>query len=400
MMLQKIIKSHTVMCILAVLLSIGFCQIGLAAETPTVRIGSAEGSVSDTVSVSINIANASVIGAMDIGLTYDASILKATNVVNGAMIESLSDALWSYNISSGRTIISFATYPDAINNDGELFIVTFDVVGGNTGDNSTLVTEVEAYTMDASPQPVAVDTEDGAVVVIAKRSGGSSSGSSSSSGGGGGGSSGETYENIEVKDVVREYTIKDEETLYEFKEESNAIETIKFTPLKNAGGILATVEVLKDTSALMGSAPQGMVYQNMNIWVGKTGFATSDNIADVKVEFKVEKSWIEDNDIVVSTIRLCRHHDDVWNPLPTKKNGEDDKYIYFESETPGFSPFAITGGKVDVSPEKESIVTEPTAVVEESPIQPPDEDKPGLPGFSLFAGVSVLLIAVQILREK
>ncbi len=398
-MLQKIIKLHTVMCILAVLLSIGFCQIGLAAETPTVHIGSAEGSVSDTVGVSINIVNASVIGAMDIGLTYDAGILEATNVASGAMIESLSDALWSYNISSGRTIISFATYPDAINNDGELFIVTFDVVGGNTGDNSTLVTEVEAHTMNASPQPVAVDTEDGIVFVITKRSG--SSGSSSGGGGGGSsGSSGETYENIEVKDVVREYTIKDEETLYEFKEESNAIDTIKFTPLKNAGGILATVEVLKGTSALMGSAPPGMVYQNMNIWVGKAGFATSDNIADVKVEFKVEKSWIEDNDIVVSTIRLCRHHDDVWNPLPTKKNEEDDKYIYFESETPGFSPFAITGEKVDVSPEKESIVTEPTAVVEESPIQPPDEEKPGLPGFSLFAGVSVLLIAVQILREK
>jgi len=57
-------KSLTVICILAVLLLIGFCQIGLAAETPTVRIGSAEGSVSDTVDISINIVNASIIGAI------------------------------------------------------------------------------------------------------------------------------------------------------------------------------------------------------------------------------------------------------------------------------------------------------------------------------------------------
>ena len=64
-MLQKIIKSLTVIFILAVLFSIGFCQIGLAAEMPIVRIGSGDGSVSDTVSVSINIANAPVIGAMD-----------------------------------------------------------------------------------------------------------------------------------------------------------------------------------------------------------------------------------------------------------------------------------------------------------------------------------------------
>ena len=73
-------------------------------------------------------------------MTYDASILNAMNVVNGAMIGSLPDALWSYNISSGRINISFATYPDTIHDDGEMFIVTFDVVGGNTGDNSTLVT--------------------------------------------------------------------------------------------------------------------------------------------------------------------------------------------------------------------------------------------------------------------
>ena len=61
-MLQTIIKLHSEMCILAVLLSTGFCQIGLAAGTHTLRIGSAESSVSDTVGVSINIVNASVIG--------------------------------------------------------------------------------------------------------------------------------------------------------------------------------------------------------------------------------------------------------------------------------------------------------------------------------------------------
>jgi len=84
-MLQKIIKLHTKICISAVLLPIGFFQIGLAAGTPTVCIGSAEGSVIDTVDISIDIVNPSVIGAMDIGLTYDASILKATNVASGAI---------------------------------------------------------------------------------------------------------------------------------------------------------------------------------------------------------------------------------------------------------------------------------------------------------------------------
>jgi hypothetical protein len=75
-MSHNIIKPRSVIFVLAVLLSIGFCQIGLAAETPTVRIGSAEGNVSDTVDISINIVNESVIGAMDIGLTYNVNMVR------------------------------------------------------------------------------------------------------------------------------------------------------------------------------------------------------------------------------------------------------------------------------------------------------------------------------------
>jgi PGF-pre-PGF domain-containing protein len=185
---------------------------------------------------------------------------------------------------------------------------------------------------------------------------------SSGGGSGGSGSSGEKYENIEIKDVVRKQIVIDKEITYEFKEESNAIDTITFTALQNAGEILATIEVLKDTSSLVKTAPSGRVYQNMNIWVGKFGFATSNNIADAKIGFKVEKSWIEENDIVVSMIRLCRYYDDVWNPLPTKKIGEDDKYIYFEAKTPGFSPFSIIG-----STEEEVAVQSPAASLMSSP---------------------------------
>jgi hypothetical protein len=81
------------------------------------------------------------------------------------MIESLSEPQVAYHISSGRINISFATYPDAIDGDGELFIVTFDVVGGDAGDNTTTVLEVDAHTTDDPPQPVEVETENGVVTV-------------------------------------------------------------------------------------------------------------------------------------------------------------------------------------------------------------------------------------------
>ena len=85
-------------------------------------------------------------------MTCDTTILKSMNVANGSTIESLPDALWSYNISSGRINIGFATYPDTINDDGELFIVTFDasavnVTGVDSGSIGSTTVQLESWTL-------------------------------------------------------------------------------------------------------------------------------------------------------------------------------------------------------------------------------------------------------------
>jgi hypothetical protein len=54
-MSHNIIKSSTVIFVLAVLLSFGFCQIALAAETPTVQLESWTLVDSDTVRVLFNL---------------------------------------------------------------------------------------------------------------------------------------------------------------------------------------------------------------------------------------------------------------------------------------------------------------------------------------------------------
>jgi hypothetical protein len=97
-------------------------------------------------------------------VAYNASILNATDVANGSMIESLPAPLVAYHISYVDINISFITL-EAINGDGELFIVTFDVVGGDAGDSSILAIEAEAYTNDTPPQPVDVVTKNGVVNV-------------------------------------------------------------------------------------------------------------------------------------------------------------------------------------------------------------------------------------------
>jgi PGF-pre-PGF domain-containing protein len=193
--------------------------------------------------------------------------------------------------------------------------------------------------------------------------------SSSGGGSGGGGNTGEAYENIQKKEVVSQFINKGGVS-YEFKEDVNDIDFINFKSLKNSGQISVTIEVLMDRSAMVDEDPEGKVYRHMNIWVGKAGFATEQNIADPVIGFRVNKSWTNDGNINESTIILNRYHDGEWNRLTTTKVSEDQGYLYFEAKTPGFSPFAITGVENEVP-----IVKEEAAILTSSTIE--DENSTG-----------------------
>ncbi len=119
-------------------------------------------------------------------------------------------------------------------------------------------------------------------------------------------------------------------------------------------------------------------------------------MADTTVSFTVEKSWVTDNNIDETTISLYRYSDNNWGKLVTRKVTEDSNSLYFEAETSGFSPFAVTGKKTMGEPGGEGII-EPTVTADKTPT--PTETK-GIPGLSLFAGLSILLMAVQLLRRK
>jgi len=214
-------------------------------------------------------------------------------------------------------------------------------------------------------------------------------------GGGGGGSTGEEYENIEFKDVSRVYISADTDVSFTFNETGNDIGYIDYRALTSQGYISATIEVLKDTSALVKQAPAGIVYKNMNIWVGTYGYATEYNIENPVIGFKVQRSWIQDNHIDADSIKLNRYSEDVWTALPTTRIDEDATYLYFESQTPGFSPFAITGQKkILVSPAvAETEAPTPTdAVTTPTEVETPLEPTPWW-SYLLFGVVALVTIA-------
>jgi PGF-pre-PGF domain-containing protein len=69
-----------------------------------------------------------------------------------------------------------------------------------------------------------------------------------------------------------------------------------------------------------------------------------ENVSEVKIVFKVEKSWVATNNINPDTIALYRYTTK-WEKLNTVKMGADSEYLYYEATSPGLSYFAIAGEK-------------------------------------------------------
>jgi len=182
-------------------------------------------------------------------------------------------------------------------------------------------------------------------------SSGGSSGGSSSRGGGGGGSagSGEDYANIALKDAANAYVSMNADVTYEFTRPGNDIQAVSFYALKNAGEIKSTIEVLHNRSRLVNSAPEGLVYRYINIWVGNAAFATEANIKEPRVQFKVNNAWMADMDVQPEDVRLQRYDGTVWELLPVTSVNSTADYTVYESDVSGFSVFAITAEKAAAS---------------------------------------------------
>lgn len=104
--------------------------------------------------------------------------------------------------------------------------------------------------------------------------------------------------------------------------------------------VTMAVEALGSRPSDVGAPSGKQAFQYINIT--PTGISDSD-IESAKIAFKVNKSWVVQNQIQVATIALDRWQVNAWQSLTTRQTGEDSTYYYFEADTPGFSYFAITG---------------------------------------------------------
>jgi len=221
-----------------------------------------------------------------------------------------------------------------------------------TADSGSVVSESNEtnneFTKTATVYKETVSSDDGGSESSGSSSSDSGSKSSGSSSGGSGGVSlsKEPVSNVEAKELATGNVQSGYHIKFDFLEGATCITYIEFDPLKTLKKTIATVEMLKDKSTFVSGVPSGKIYKYVNIWVGNYGAGVANYFENGFIEFKVEKSWLEENNISQSQI-ILQWYNEGWEPLETEKVKEDTDYVYFKSKTSGFSCFAITSYSTD-----------------------------------------------------
>ncbi|MHB8103890.1 MAG: PGF-pre-PGF domain-containing protein [Methanosarcina sp.] len=171
--------------------------------------------------------------------------------------------------------------------------------------------------------------------------GGNGSSSSSSSSSGLGLVSREPASNIYAKELVTRSVMGGYPVRFYFVENVTCVTDIEFDPTMTFRKTTTIAEVLKNKSIFVPELPTGRIYKHFNIWVGDKGAGLPTSLRNGFIGFRVEKTWIKDNNVNESLLTL-QWYEKGWQPLRTEKVREDKNYVYFKAEVSGFSCFAIT----------------------------------------------------------
>jgi len=166
------------------------------------------------------------------------------------------------------------------------------------------------------------------------------------------------------------------------------LKQISITVENQAKNVKITVTKLVGKPASVVHEIVGKVYKYIDITAVNIN---ETHIDKVKIQFEVNKSWITDNSIDPDTIVLNRYRVNAWERLQTRKTSEDNDFVYYESETPGFSTFAISG-EVEAGVTTTTPVT--TTTVMTTTTVPVSAAEMGMP---VWAIIVVIIIVVGVI---
>lgn len=163
---------------------------------------------------------------------------------------------------------------------------------------------------------------------------------------------------------------------------------ISFDARDNEGLVVAKVEVLNSRPTDV-PAPESNSYSVMSIDVGSEGTISDHNAENLMISFKVSREWITENNIDPGTIRLARFHGGEWQDLPSTKMSEDEEFLYFDAQTPGFSLFSVVGDTAVTESADNGSEPGPVASKEELNGEPAVKNEEKTPGFT---GLTLMIV--------
>ncbi len=284
--------------------------------------GDMQGKAGENVNVKIMAGGMNNVGTIAVGLVFDNSVLSVSSVSDGNV--KTPDAFSTSNINNAQGVVAMGLgNPSGINGDGTLFVINFKVIG-HAGDTSGLklsitVSDTAGNVIDTSTTKIAqnkfsVIGEGGGVGII------------------------EPYENV-LKHEVKERSVSAAPITFTYTIPELGIYEVVLTT-SQSGIALLRIDVLKDTSKLVGTSAPGIVYKNNNIWIDYK------RVKSAFIRYKVENSWLKDNGLSEDKIKMFRwdNSNKKWIELLTNVINKDSNNTYFESQTDTIpSSFAITG---------------------------------------------------------
>ncbi len=121
--------------------------------------------------------------------------------------------------------------------------------------------------------------------------------------------------------------------------------------------VVESLQNIKITFLVVNTIPENIPSQTENEQIFKyieiNMSSNKDKVNEGNLKFKIEKSWLTQNNIDKNNVRLSRFTTK-WDELSTSIINEDNDYVYFQAITPGFSYFKISGLQQKSSPAVET----------------------------------------------
>jgi hypothetical protein len=130
----------------------------------------------------------------------------------------------------------------------------------------------------------------------------------------------------------------------------------------------------------------------------------SEDAKNIKLNFKIDKAWLEKNNLKADDIVLLRSSQTGWETLSTTELVEDSFYVYYQSEFKGLSVFAIAA-KAAAVPAATTTTTPaapsptPTTTTTTTPPTPPIPAAPSIITVGIILIVMVLVLIFWIAKK-